>query len=329
MPTSYVDQFWIIDPFAPPAFGTTLTPVFFTLVDQDDDGDVGAGGGDTVDGQLIDSSFPGDTVTVFSGGSLVTVTGVTFYLADGREVFTPTDNSVLDTGFFVSSNAVFTSRPIDVGDLGPPCFTTGAQILLEGGRTAAVETLVAGQNVQCDDGVARPIRMIAKRHVNIREQARNPKLLPIRITAGSLGQGLPERDLLVSRQHRMLVSSPIAKRMFGTGEVLVPAIKLTDLPGIFEDPPERGITYFHLLFDSHQVIFAEGAPTESLYSGPEALRSLDPEAREEIETLFPGLLDSAEAPRPARLLPAGKRQKQLIARHARNRKPLLDSAWAA
>src|SRR5690606_41194845 len=62
--------------------------------------------------------------------------------------------------------------------------------------------------------------------------AMNPKLCPVRITAGALGNGMPEQDLMVSPQHRVLIRSKIALRMFNITEVLIPAIKLCDMDGI-------------------------------------------------------------------------------------------------
>ena len=151
----------------------------------------------------------------------------------------------------------------------------------------------------------------------------NPKRLPVCILAGALGEGLPSRDLLVSRQHRMLVNSKIALRMFNSPEVLIPAIKLTALPGIFVDETIEEVEYFHLLFDRHEVIFAEGAPTESLFTGPEALKSLSAAARREIFDIFPELENTTHSPDPARLIPQGRQQAQLVARHLKNDKPLL------
>jgi hypothetical protein len=143
---------------------------------------------------------------------------------------------------------------------------------------------------------------------------------------GALGNGLPIRDLLVSRQHRMLIQSKIAERMFGTAEVLISAIKLTKLPGIFVEEGLQEVEYYHLLFDQHEVIYAQGAPTESLFTGPEALKAISPEARKEILMIFPEIAEENYEPSPARFIPEGKLQKALIARHLKNNKPCMDVA---
>ena len=67
------------------------------------------------------------------------------------------------------------------------------------------------------------VRWIGSAAITPTSEAINPKLKPIQITAGSLGRGLPTNDLIVSQQHRMLVHSSIAKRMFGKNEVLIAA----------------------------------------------------------------------------------------------------------
>ena len=79
------------------------------------------------------------------------------------------------------------------------------------------------------------------------------------------------------------------------------------------------ITYFHMLFDKHEIVLAEGAWSESLHTGPEALRSLPPAAIDEIKTLFPDLLDRATPDALARPTPAeGRRIKRMIMRHRKN-----------
>ena len=153
-----------------------------------------------------------------------------------------------------------------------------------------------------------------------------PKQRPVQITAGALGQGLPLRDLTVSRQHRVLVRSKISERMFGKMEVLVPAVKLVEMPGIFVDEACTTVTYFHLLFDRHQIVYAEDAPTESLFTGPEALKSVSPAARAEILSLFPEVANLDYAPEPARFMPSGKLQRNLIARHLKNKRAIVHDA---
>ena len=118
-----------------------------------------------------------------------------------------------------------------------------------------------------------PIRWIGRRCINTSELRKDPKLLPVRILAHSLGENLPKRDLLVSRQHRMFIASKIAERMFGTSEVLVSAIRLTVLPGVFVDTTVTSVEYVHVLLDSHELLWAEGAKSESLYLGNQTLNA--------------------------------------------------------
>ncbi|KEJ90393.1 hemolysin-type calcium-binding region [Sulfitobacter donghicola DSW-25 = KCTC 12864 = JCM 14565] len=206
------------------------------------------------------------------------------------------------------------------------CFTRGALIETVKGQ-CEVERLKVGDKIRVASGGCKKIRWISSSKVNGRTLERQPKLRPVRICAGALGNGLPERDLLVSRQHRMLVQSKVAERMFGTTEALVAAIRLTALPGIYVDEQIEDVEYFHILFDHHEIIWAEGAPSESLFTGPEALKSIPPEARIEVETLFPELCALEYQAAPAALIPSGKAQKQLVARHLKNAKAICGAAY--
>lgn len=211
--------------------------------------------------------------------------------------------------------------PADIPDT--PCFVRGTLIETSCGPKP-IEVLRTGDDVLGYGGKLLKLRKVFRRSFNRRELAANEKLYPVRITAGALGEGLPRRDMLVSRQHRMLVSSKIVKRMFGQSDALIPAIRLVTVPGIFIDWRVLNIEYFHLLFDQHEVIFAEGTPSESLLTGKEAINCLGPEILEEVQTIFPELMDQDCFPVPACFIPEAKQQKKLIARHLKNNKPLFE-----
>lgn len=202
------------------------------------------------------------------------------------------------------------------------CFTTGTMIETAGGAIP-VEALSTGDLVQTLDDGLQPIRWIGLRRLDAIDLAQNTKLRPVRIAAGALGNDKPERDLVVSPQHRVLVRSRIAERMFDNDETLVPAGKLVGLEGISVDDQADEVTYFHILFDRHQIVFSEGAATESLFLGEEALKAVSADARAEIAALFPDVLDPGFAPEPARPIPpSGRLMRKLVARHARNQHPV-------
>ncbi|NOC82570.1 Hint domain-containing protein [Ruegeria sp. HKCCD6428] len=207
---------------------------------------------------------------------------------------------------------------------GAPCFVSDTLILTDRGEIS-VQDIRPGDKVMTTEGSAATVRLVLSRSLRQADLLKSPELRPVRITAGALGHGLPRRDLTVSRQHRMLVRSDIAQRMFDTRDVLVSAIRLTDLPGVYVDYDATQVVYHHVVCDRHVVLFAEGAPSESLFTGPEALKSLPPEALHELLQIFPGL-DCNKDMDPAFYIPSGRRQKKLVARHVRNSKAIIDQA---
>lgn len=198
------------------------------------------------------------------------------------------------------------------------CFVAGTLIDTPDGPRP-VEAFAPGDPVRAADGRIVKLRQIHTRSISVPEQLADPGLRPVCIRAGALGSGLPLRDLFVSRQHRMLVQSPVARRMFGEDAVLVAAVRLTELPGMEICAPRNPVTFVHLAFDRHEIIFAEGTPSESLYPGPEALRTLPRAAVNELMRLFPELARGRK-PKPACLIPSGRRQSRLITRLLRNKR---------
>jgi Ca2+-binding RTX toxin-like protein len=168
-----------------------------------------------------------------------------------------------------------------------PCFTPGTLVATPRGELP-VEELRAGDRVITRDNGIQQIRWVGKRALNRAELAAAPHLRPVLIRAGSLGNGLPERDTLVSPNHRMLVTNDRTALFFEEHEVLVAAKHLVDNKGIL--PVEvLGTSYLHFMFDRHEVVLANGAWTESFQPGDQTLGGMGNAQRNEIFELFPEL----------------------------------------
>lgn len=201
------------------------------------------------------------------------------------------------------------------------CFAGGTLIETAKGPRP-VQTLRAGDMILTHDRGLCPLRWIGGMDLSAADLARTPRLSPIRIRRGALAPDMPCRDLVVSPQHRILLRSAIVGRMFDAPEVLVAARHLTACPGIDTTNPPEGVSYWHLLFDRHEIVRADGVWSESLFTGPQALLALDDSARRQIVALFPRIARPDHAPMPARPFPSGREARKLVERHLRNGKPL-------
>ncbi|WBU63799.1 Hint domain-containing protein [Paracoccus aerodenitrificans] len=203
----------------------------------------------------------------------------------------------------------------------PLCYCRGTMIETIDGLVA-VEDLHVGDMVRTKDNGFKPLIWIGASHLSEARLVLEPGLRPIRIQADALAPGYPSEDLYVSPQHRVLVRSRVAQKMFGVDEVLVAAKQLLMLDGIDYADDAEGVDYYHFLFDQHEVVYSNGAETESLYTGPEALKSLSEDARVEILAIFPELRDLDYDAVPARMLSSGRLARKLAIRHRKNQKPL-------
>jgi hypothetical protein len=159
------------------------------------------------------------------------------------------------------------------------CFAQGTWITTPSGQVP-IEELAAGDMVVTMDHGPQPIRWIGSS-----KRPATGNLAPILIRKGALGN---TRDLRVSPQHRMLLSGWHAEVLFGEREMLATAKSLVNDHSILREEGDE-VEYFHMLFDTHEIVYAEGAPSESFHPGPEDWKALDAPTRNEILELFPQL----------------------------------------
>ncbi|SNS14734.1 Hint domain-containing protein [Antarctobacter heliothermus] len=210
----------------------------------------------------------GDTLNI-TGPAVVTMTGAesgTVEWADGSTL-----------SFSEIENVNYT-----------PCFTPGTMIKTTSGEVDAV-AITRGDRVLTRDNGYKRVLWTGTKTLSGADLAAYPDLRPIRILAGALGRGVPERDMLVSPQHRVVMGGATVELLFGEDEVLVAASHLVGRTGITRECPRDGITYVHFMFNAHELVMSDGAWTESFQPGDQSLAGLDTAQRKELLTLFPEL----------------------------------------
>lgn len=199
----------------------------------------------------------------------------------------------------------------DIENLEIICFTAGTRIMTDRGLIA-VEDLTPGVLVLTRDNGLQPLRWMGCRVMSGTELRARPELQPVRIGAGALGEAGPERSMMVSPQHRVLIEGARAEMYFGEGEVLVPAKHLLGMAEVTRALPSEGVTYVHILFDRHEIVLSEGLWTESFQPAERTLSALDVAARDEVLALFPELATDVLAFPSARLSLKAHEAKVLI-----------------
>ncbi len=235
-------------------------------------GAAGDGVGDTIDGNEEGDDF--DTLDLRGSGPL----RVTF--ADDNP-----ENGVVDY-FDADGNVTGQLTFVNIENV-IPCFTPGTLIATPKGEVP-VQNLKAGDKIITRDNGIQEIRWTGAKHLDWAALCANPHLKPVLIRQGSLGNGLPERDMMVSPNHRMLVANDRTALYFEEHEVLVAAKHLVGAKGV-QTVDAAGTTYLHMLFDRHEVVLANGAWTESFQPGDYTLKGMGNAQRAEIFEIFPEL----------------------------------------
>lgn len=172
---------------------------------------------------------------------------------------------------------------IRIADLVCVAFAAGTMITLPGGAQRPIEMLRPGDRVLTRDHGAQEIRWIGK--ATLRAMG---AFAPVVISAGTLGN---RSDLIVSPHHRVFLYQRGPRRLGQTAELLVQAKHLVD--GERVTRREGGfVDYYSLVFDRHEIVYAEGIPAESLMVSDATVNLLPPDLADEVRARFPGLSQS-------------------------------------
>ena len=190
------------------------------------------------------------------------------------------NNASFGSGGIIFNGAVANTSFFTVENTCVVCFASGTRILTTEGERP-IETLRIGDQIITRDNGVQTLRWIGHRHLGAADLTHTPKLRPILLSPDLTGGDAP---LIVSPQHGVLFN-------LDGEQTLVRATHLAKMQGGAARVMKgcREVTYFHILFEDHQIVFANGAPSESFFPGSFAMAALRNEARAEIFELFPEL----------------------------------------
>ena len=196
--------------------------------------------------------------TVVPGGNGGTITNVIDPAYTGSYTDDPPNSEVSNPDDYLYFDALHPTQTghqaianLAEATLAANCYAAGTRIRTPTGDVP-IETLREGDQVLTACGAARPVRWVGRRSYAGRFLLGNRARLPIRFAAGSLGDGVPERDLLVSPEHGMAID-----------DWLTPASALLNGATITQAAAMEAVHYVHVELDSHDLLLAEGAPSES------------------------------------------------------------------
>ena len=151
-----------------------------------------------------------------------------------------------------------------------------------------VEILHPGDMVVTRNHGLQPIRMIWSRTVTAAEMRERPELAPIRLNPRAVGPMMPSRDLRIACGHRALIPG---YRISGVADDQSCLMRVGGLASAsdqaFADTSGESVTFYNLVFDTHQIFCAEGLPVESFRPSPKAIAEMDVASREELMEIFP------------------------------------------
>ncbi|MBV0911455.1 Hint domain-containing protein [Anianabacter salinae] len=192
------------------------------------------------DGSTVDALV---LVEILRGGDMI----AEVYLLPFDELAARTDYTLVH---------IDNSNPVArFAELACVSFTRGTRITMATGEQRPIEDLRVGDAVLTRDNGVQQIRWVGQRTVRA-----TGAFAPIVIGRGALNN---ERELTLSPNQRIFVYQREDRLGAGRSEVMVKAELLVN--GTTVQRGDGGfVEYFMVLFDSHEIVYAEGIATESL-----------------------------------------------------------------
>ncbi len=235
-------------------------------------GDIAAGG--PVVGDDNDNDFEvGEDATGGSGFTylgFIEIGGLNYPVVQNPSVVPPADYQVLvlvpDYAPYPAFGSITFPATFDMvagnpGDLQEftffYCFAAGTRIDTSVGEVS-VEDLTRSHRVRTETGTFEPVKWVGRQTTLRRAHGKSRAL--VRFRAGSLGNGLPAQDLEVTADHGMIVDGMVINASALVNGGSIDFVPTSELPEVY--------TVYHVETENHDVIFANGAPSETFIDIP-------------------------------------------------------------
>jgi hypothetical protein len=170
-----------------------------------------------------------------------------------------------------------------------------------------VANLRPGDLVVTRDRGLQPVRLVWSRTVTEADLAADPSLAPVCLRPRAIGPMMPQRDLIVGGDHRLLIPGYRLADRPDTAAALIPAREIAGTSdAAFLDRARGETTFYNIVFDAHEVFAANGLPVESFHITDESLGVVPATVRARIGDVFPELAGMAEVHPPLGYPVAGR-----------------------
>ncbi len=166
-------------------------------------------------------------------------------------------------------------------------FARGTLLSTEHGNVA-VEDLLPGDRIKTVDAGFQTLRWRGSTVLSSNARGQDPAMGKLtRIAADSFGMGRPMPDLVLGPRARLSHRANGVRTLTGADAALIFARDFIDGVNIVELTPPTVVQSYHLGFDNHHLLLANGVEVESMHPGPAHLLGLRGELLDLFLSCFP------------------------------------------
>ena len=166
-------------------------------------------------------------------------------------------------------------------------FARGTLLATDRGHVA-VEDLLPGDKVKTVDAGFQTLKWRGSTVLSANARGQDPAMGKLtRIAADALGIAKPMPDLVLGPRARLAHRASGIKRLTGTDAALISARDFIDGENIVELTPPTTVQSYHLGFEGHHLLVANGVEVESMHPGPAHQLGLRGEILDLFMSCFP------------------------------------------